>query len=532
MTSVRADPATRPSTPASDYDYDVVLLSDLRYPGGTSASLAEEVNAQARAGYSTALVHADSAQFAGATRAFNRRIAHCLAAGLADLVVGERQIRTRALVIRHPAIFDAEPEIRSDIEADVTVLVANQVPADGRRPHYDVDAVHSSVERRFGPTRWAPVGPAVREKLIGSRRLELLDDDWVNILDLEEWRVDRSRPRSDRPVIGRHSRGHPGKWPVDRADLVAAYPTDPAIAVHILGGADPAIRVLGGQPANWVVHPFGAMPPQRFLRTIDFFVYYHHPDLVEAFGRNIIEAMASGCPAILPPHFEPLFGDACSYAPPQDVRAIVERLYRQPEEYRFWSEKAVQCVEDRFSAARHSERLAELIGLPAGRAPWPVREGRPPARLRTLLVSTEPDGIASLTRLLRVRDGLPRDMDAVLLVAAPVLDLAREAGALCEMLSPDSFAHGGESAGSQVAAAARRHDADVVLIDGPHLDRRLLEAAGGGGLPVVAVWTRMTPIPPAAHDLCDAVVGLAAAADVAPVMAEALETAASRRGGA
>jgi len=30
------------------YDYDVVLLSDLRYPGGNSASLVEEIKAQAR----------------------------------------------------------------------------------------------------------------------------------------------------------------------------------------------------------------------------------------------------------------------------------------------------------------------------------------------------------------------------------------------------------------------------------------------------------------------------------------------------
>jgi hypothetical protein len=36
---------------------DVLMLSDLRFPGGTSHSLAEEIAAQAEAGWSTGLVH-------------------------------------------------------------------------------------------------------------------------------------------------------------------------------------------------------------------------------------------------------------------------------------------------------------------------------------------------------------------------------------------------------------------------------------------------------------------------------------------
>jgi glycosyltransferase involved in cell wall biosynthesis len=48
---------------------------------------------------------------------------------------------------------------------------------------------------------------------------------------------------------------------------------------------------------------------------------------VEAFGRNILEAMASGLPAILPPHFRPLFGDAAVYAEPVEVPSVLRRLY-------------------------------------------------------------------------------------------------------------------------------------------------------------------------------------------------------------
>jgi hypothetical protein len=36
---------------------DILMVSDLRFPGGTSHSLAEEIAAQAQVGWSTGLVH-------------------------------------------------------------------------------------------------------------------------------------------------------------------------------------------------------------------------------------------------------------------------------------------------------------------------------------------------------------------------------------------------------------------------------------------------------------------------------------------
>ncbi len=70
-----------------------------------------------------------------------------------------------------------------------------------------------------------------------------------------------------------------------------------------------------------------------FLAELDFFVYYHHPAWVEAFGRNILEALASGLPAILPPHFRPLFGDAAFYAEPAEVPSVLGRLYSSRAAY-------------------------------------------------------------------------------------------------------------------------------------------------------------------------------------------------------
>ena len=72
----------------------------------------------------------------------------------------------------------------------------------------------------------------------------------------------------------------------------------------MLGGAEVPVSILGFIPANWVVYPFGSLDVVDFLRSIDVFVYFHHPNWVESFGRVIAEAMASGLPTILPTSFQ------------------------------------------------------------------------------------------------------------------------------------------------------------------------------------------------------------------------------------
>src|SRR4051794_12500301 len=275
----------------------------------------------------------------GRRRSFHHRVIHALSAGLPDLAPPERPLRVRALVIRQPQVFAAEPLVVPRIEADVALLVVNHPPADDHRgaddPYYDPAEVHRRLDDLFGPVAWAPIGPSIRAALGRTGAdLPLHAEDWHNILDVEEWAVDRGRFVADRPVIGRHSRGAPTKWPDSRRDLLAAYPDDPAVLVRILGGAEPAEQMLGRLPANWTVYPWGALSPPRFLREIDVFVYFHHRGGTGPCGRNIIEPRAGGAPAALPPHFEALFEDAALYTEPAGVREIVERLYRDPAGYR------------------------------------------------------------------------------------------------------------------------------------------------------------------------------------------------------
>jgi glycosyltransferase involved in cell wall biosynthesis len=110
----------------------------------------------------------------------------------------------------------------------------------------------------------------------------------------------------------------------------------------VLGGAETPRKVLGGLPKNWHVIRFGEVHPKDFLSTLDVFVYYTHPDWVEAFGRVIIEAMAVGVPVILPHSYRELFKEAAIYAEPSEVKSSIDWLMTDND----YSESRVRIARD------------------------------------------------------------------------------------------------------------------------------------------------------------------------------------------
>jgi glycosyltransferase involved in cell wall biosynthesis len=384
---------------------DVLMVSDFRFPGWTSRSLAEEIAAQAQIGWSTGLVHLNGPLVSRVTPV-NPRIREQIRRGRASLLVGDRPIRTKVVVVRHPAVLQAAAKQLPPIETEHAVLVANTPPIDidGRR-HYDPALVDQIARERFGVAPiWAPTGPLVRDEVAPGVPVGLREKDWVNIIDVDAWHVDRPRWRSDRPVIGRHSRPSRQNWPTDPAVIEAVYPVDGSAFVKILGGAGAARETLGYLPDTWQVIPFSSMSPREFLAQLDFFVYYHHPAWVEAFGRNILEALASGLPVILPPHFDQSFGDAAIYAEPAQVQSIVSQLYADRQAYEEITARADTWVRASFGYETHHCRLSELIGpreTIGQRKPSispPMRAT--PERPSLLLISSNGAGMGHLTRLM------------------------------------------------------------------------------------------------------------------------------------
>ena len=418
--------------------HDVAILSDFRYPGGTSASIAAEVYAQAEAALSTVLVHVPSPHQPNALP-FSPRISDLLRDGVAELARADEEVAARLLVIRQPRIFTEDLPTPPRVTAERTLMVINQPPGDAENPfrYYDFAAVRDRVHGYFGPeVVWAPISSQVRDQVREvAPDAHLAAADWHEIIDVAHWWQDRDGFVGDVPVIGRHGRADPVKWPRDPAEILGAYPETGDMRVRFLGGGEIAVKRLGRRPDNWDVIRFGVERPDEFLRTIDFFVYFHDPEWLEAFGRTILEAMASGVPVIIGEHFRPIFDDAALYSTPAAAPDLVRELYQDPDRYRAVAVRAREFAERRYGHQSHLTRLAEFgirprITVPAQR-PSP---GPPAPSHRVLMVSDNGAGMGHLSRLMAIARRLPADWAAVIATQSYGASIAHQEGFLTEYI--------------------------------------------------------------------------------------------------
>ncbi len=437
-----AEPASTPDTPdaatgsASDevvdlvdlveYDdrrrLDIVVVTDLRFPGGTSSSLTEELVAADAGGYTVGVLHAASPRL-GPSASVHPGLRRLLDDGIAHLLLPGEPVRAHLAIVKHPMVFAAPLGGPLPIDVDAVLVVAGQVPADRAGTYYDPVLVDGHIADALGhPATWAPVGPTVRAELHG---VTVAQDDWSEVIDVDAWHPASTRddapadtpadaaplegPIDPRIVIGRHSRPDRLKWPDDPDQLRLLYPTDGSVRVRVLGGADAVGDVLGAIPASWELLPFGAIDAGEFLSGLDAFVYFHHTDLTEAFGRTILEALAADVPVVVPHHFEPTFGDACLYATPETALDTVRALVGDPDACREHLERARSIVRDRFSHQTHRDRLDRLVGVPAVEPPT-----RPAAPSYDLI---PPNQRSSYTTTLVACLGAPVDEIEQLLVA-------------------------------------------------------------------------------------------------------------------
>ena len=363
------------------HHFEVLLMSDLGLPGGTTASNLTEIEANELHGLRTGLVHNRNPRFAdeGVNPKFLQVHSH-----RTRLVTAGEKITTDVMVIKYPPtaleIPDRFPEITVTGEV---LMVVNQTPmtsysGSDRRLVYEIGRVDAEVSRALGRSPlWIPVGPAVREVLQEHHQSELAavrvaPDDWVEIIDQDRWRraarpdltCDRptgDRSTGDRPIrIGRHGRDSEWKWPSSKAGILEVYPADPRFEVRILGGADVARDRMGSIPSNWQVLAFDEVSPAAWLSELDVFVSFPHPDMVEAFGRTLLEALAVGVPVVTDTRFAELFGDAVIACAPDQALGEVNALMADADRYHDMVQRGARLVQERFGYDAHLRRLLAM----------------------------------------------------------------------------------------------------------------------------------------------------------------------------
>lgn len=352
--------------------FDVIIASDFSLTGGTTSSNAEEIKAQKRMGLRTGLIHMPRYD-ASVGRKINPKIRRLLDGDRVQMLVHGEKATCDLLVIRHPPVLQELQRYLPDVEASSICVIVNQPPKLEYSPKgrllYDLETCVKHLRHYFGkPGTWHPNGPLVRKTLFEQHaedlfHIALSGDDWVNIIDVEEWRRAERPPDGRKIRIGRHSRDHYTKWPADPEELLSIYPDSAEYEIHVLGGAKAPGKVLGYLPENWHVLAFGKKRPQDFLAMLDLFVYYTHPYWVESSARVIIEAMAAGVPVILPHVYHEQFGEAAAYAEPPGVKDAIDQLMNDPYCYASQVKKTRCFVEENFGYAKHAARLAKYLGL-------------------------------------------------------------------------------------------------------------------------------------------------------------------------
>ncbi|MCV2868715.1 hypothetical protein OEW28_08745 [Defluviimonas sp. WL0002] len=412
--------------------FDVLILGDIRFPGGTATAMASEVRALAGAGYSVGILPVK-----GGVLNFPHPVNPALQA-----VLGHDRIalvhpgvvpRASLCILHHPQLYVELPAEPVRIVADEFRMVVHHPPVDAHGvPNYDWQAIDRNLRLLFGPMRWAPVGPKVRAAFQGlSEGPDLTSEDWVNVLDTADFQLARAGFLPAVPVVGRHGRPDPQKWPDDRSGFLAAYPAHRDIRVRLMGYGPEQDAVVGKRPGNWEVLPFNAEPVRRFLGSIDYYVHFHGRDWIEAFGRAILEAIASGAVAVLPEHFRDVFGEAAVYCPAKGVAETVLALHRDPAVYARQSSRALAIIRESYGPETAVARVRRIIGAPAPMTALPARAAK---AAKALFLTSNGVGMGHLTRALAVARRLPPSVRPVVVTLSKAFGVCEAEGIESEYL--------------------------------------------------------------------------------------------------
>lgn len=358
----RVDQQTYPS------HFDVVFAGDWRQYGGPQKSMLEEIRALTSRGFTVGVMQLEAPRFmTKVQKPLTPHVQRLINAGTVTEVLYDDPVEVDLLVLRYPPILQFAPSEPSRLQVQQMFILANQAPSelDGSDIRYLVEDCTRNARLMFcEDILWVPQGAQVRAAIrpyLDDK--DLAEYDIPGILEPREWYREHRFRRSALPVVGRHSRDNAMKWPEVANVIEHVYPTSGRFDIRILGGAMVPQAVLGYDvaPAAWTVYETDALPVEMFLETLDFYVFFQHSVAVEAFGRSILEAIASGLVVILPPHYRDVFAEAAVYAKPSSVYGVIMQYHNDRDRYNEQVRRARAVVEERFSHNAYSRLIQKSL---------------------------------------------------------------------------------------------------------------------------------------------------------------------------
>lgn len=336
-------------------EFDVLVVADGRFSGGSTAALATDVATLAGLGLKIGLLFVRSAYLQDSRDPMNpAALALCDLDGVARLQPGTAA-RAPLAFLHHPLVFFHGIEERAQLSAGRAMIVAHHAPfrSDGSL-EYDPVATARRARRSLGLrcTPWfAPVSGVVRRQLASfAPLLRMSLEDWPNVFDPAGFPVQRPLLQGPQIIIGRHGRADALKFPATGSAIDASLPAGADVAVRVLGCPAAALAAKGAHPERWEVLKFGAEPVAAFLNSLDAFVYHYHPNLTEAFGRTAVEAAFCGRICLLDPRLQATFGDMAEYCRPEDTAAVLARIAADPAAARARAARAREIAVEKYGS--------------------------------------------------------------------------------------------------------------------------------------------------------------------------------------
>ena len=326
----------------------LALVLDPRFGGGTSSAVAREIVALAPV-FDLQVAFIGSRMF-GTGRSVHPGIAKALEDTGLGASWDPPRVSAETVVFHNPSFlkFDEALSPRFNCARAIAVAHENFLRPDGTEG-FDVGKTLGLIAARLPPCPKliAPVSPYNRRTVTtwldhpgaGDCAWDIAPVDWFNICDFA-CLPPTATPRDRR---GRVSRAGFEKFP----DMAAMTRHFPPTADHCaILGADTFLLPGANPPSHWRLLPFGSADVPAFLSTIDFFVYFTHPNCRESFGRVLAEAIAAGKVVITDRGTAATFGRSVVASDGHDLDRIIAGFVRAPRRYQAF----VRAAQQRLSA--------------------------------------------------------------------------------------------------------------------------------------------------------------------------------------
>ena len=230
--------------------------------------------------------------------------------GKLRVVAPGEEVRAPTVIVGSPMILQHAVDLCPKVVSKNFLVIVDEMMG-LFDDHYDPQAARENLRELFGTEgTWVPASEHVRRRMLADPRYPAPHPEtWTPVIETAIWCVKPLRWRGTErqvPIVGRHGLDDNPKIP-----------------------SSVEVRVLGG--ANGSVHEYDPMDARDFFCDLDFFIHYPHKDYL--FDLSVIEAMAVGCPVLLPTECERTFGTAAVYCEPKYVWKAIQELWRDENAY-------------------------------------------------------------------------------------------------------------------------------------------------------------------------------------------------------